>query len=230
MTALEELSDVIRNHVTGEIQNASVAFASSTNVVLSQLEFDLNNRIFGPIVYAAGDLDSGLKAVQATMVEGIQAVFGEGALSNLVLAVLQCLFFNKLAIVKTGLAWLQENANIKLPRLSEHVLMPEQLELDNLLTTVMGHRIIAPSFSSSLPSGRLSEGGGTHLQREIRMSVDTVTKVLDLYENELKKDILVHYSLVGVWCVLLAMGLVGARGLKAKVYEEHGFRICQGVI
>ncbi|KAF9575823.1 hypothetical protein EC968_001611 [Mortierella alpina] len=213
-TALGDLTDIIRNLITAEIQDASTAFALSTNVALSQLESDLNNNVFGSIVQAAGELDSGLKAVQTAMIQGIQAVFGEGAFSKLVLTVLQCLFLNKLAIVANGFVWLQENANIRLPRLSEQVLMPEQVELENLLGSIMGDGMIAPSLPASMASDRLSEGEGAYSTRRISVTEDPVVNVLDLYEDELRKDLPVHYALVGMWYILLVMGLVGARGLK----------------
>ncbi|KAF9968159.1 plasma membrane fusion protein prm1 [Mortierella alpina] len=216
-TALDDLSDVIQSLVTREIQNASKAFALSTNVALSQLESGLNDNVFGSIVKSAGELGAGLKAVQETMIQGIQAVFGEGAFSLLVLSVLQCLFFKKLAVIESGLVWLQENANIRLPRLSEHVLVPEPTELYNLITNIMADRMPGPSSSPSLPSDRLSEGAGGYLQRGIRIAEDSVSEVLDLYESEVSKDLPIYYSLVGIWYLLLAMGLVGTRGLKTNI-------------
>ncbi|CAO3565561.1 unnamed protein product [Mortierella alpina] len=216
-TALDDLSDVIQSLATREIQNVSKAFALSTNVALSQLESGLNDNVFGSIVKAAGELDSGLKIVQETMIQGIQAVFGEGAFSLLVLSVLQCLFFNKLAVVQSGLVWLQENANMRLPRLSESVLMPEPTELYNLITNIMGDRVPDPSSSPSLLSDRFSEGDGRYPQRGIRVTEDSVSRVLDLYESEVRKDLPVYYSLVGIWYLLLAMGLIGTKGLKTNI-------------
>ncbi|KAG0214776.1 plasma membrane fusion protein prm1 [Mortierella sp. GBA30] len=212
-TALEDLSDTILSLVDGPIHDASKSFAVETNTILSNLETDLNTNVFGVIVRAAGELNSGLAIVQTTLVQGVETVFGQGPFGKLILSVLQCLLFNKFHAVESGLIWLQDHAQIKFPRLSENVLVLEQNKLNDLIATATA---AAVNDVAESPLRRSTPGNMNFLQQNVQMAKSAVDKVLSGYENDLREDLPVYYGLIGVWGMVLAMGLVGARVLWTR--------------
>ncbi|KAG0272542.1 hypothetical protein BGZ95_011702 [Linnemannia exigua] len=128
--AITSLSKTIFDSIQGAIQAASVTFSTETNSALSAVETDLNEAVFSEIIRAASDLNNALASVQATLVDGIRTVFGDSIIAKLVGAVLQCLLFNKLEAVERGLSWVQKNAQISLPRVTDDMLMMDRTQLD----------------------------------------------------------------------------------------------------
>src|SRR5690606_29170007 len=103
------------------------------NIAIASIEADLNASVFGAIIHAAGELSSTLATVQTSLIEGVRAVFGNGLFGKLILVVLQCVLFNKLSVIENGLSWIESNAYVSLPRVSEDVLVMEQAELNRLI-------------------------------------------------------------------------------------------------
>ncbi|KAF9168298.1 hypothetical protein BGX21_011401 [Mortierella sp. AD011] len=161
---LTDVSDLALEAVNRAMSITSQTFANKTNTMLLNVEVDLNTNVFSNITQAAGEINASLLQVQSTLVQGIQGVFGDGAFGQLVLTVLQCLLLNKLAVLETGLVWIQQNAKIDLPRLPNDVLMIEPSEMNNLLLDAVNG---IPSISN-WNSSRVIEGIFNKFEEEQR--------------------------------------------------------------
>ncbi|KAF9129544.1 hypothetical protein BGW39_004058 [Mortierella sp. 14UC] len=205
--ALTDLSEVIFDSIQGSLQAASVAFSTEANAALAVVEADLNKAVFAEIVRAASDLNSTLVKVQATLVDGIPTVFGDSIFAKLVGAVLQCLLFSKLEMVERGLGWVQENARINLPRVTDDMLMMDRTQLDAMVASsidsLMGtSQRPQPSLSNSM----LFPVGSSEAQR----IEGSISKVFTQYEDSLWRELPVYYGLIAVWVAILLLGLAGA--------------------
>ncbi|KAF9186949.1 plasma membrane fusion protein prm1 [Haplosporangium sp. Z 767] len=206
-TALQGLTDTALDLVNNTMYEASRTFATETNIAITSMETDLNMSVFGAIVHAAGELGSALTTVQTSLIEGVRAVFGNGLLGKLILAVLQCLLFNKLSVIENGLSWIETNAYVSLPRVSEDVLVVEQSELNRLIMASVAGTVI-PAVISSSPM--VLEKKSAYVKDKLGRIEDVIDRVLEKYEQQLLEELPVYYGLMGVWCVVLMMGLVGA--------------------
>ncbi|KAF9149967.1 plasma membrane fusion protein prm1 [Linnemannia schmuckeri] len=190
--AIADLSETIINSVQGAMQTASVTFSTETNSALAVVEADLNEAVFSEIIRAAVDLNSALVQVQTTLVEGVRTVFGESIFAKFAGAVLQCLLFNKLEAVGRGLSWVQDNAQIRLPRVTEDMLVMDRTQL-NALVVESANTLMSPS--SSVRGEKIE---------------NAMSRVYTQYEDALRRELPVYYGLVTVWLIILVLGLTGA--------------------
>ncbi|KAF9912206.1 plasma membrane fusion protein prm1 [Linnemannia zychae] len=201
--AITDLSAMIFNSIQDSMQAASLAFSTEVNAALSVVEAELNYTVFAEIVRAAGELNSALVKVQTTLVEGVRTIFGASIFAKLVGAVLQCLLFNKLEIVGRGLGWVRENAQISLPRVMDDILMMDKTQLDAIVassvSSLMGISLWADSPQPNSTSGW---SGAQRIE-------GSISKVFTQYEDSLRRELPVYYSLVAVWVVILLLGLIG---------------------
>ncbi|KAI8602055.1 hypothetical protein EDD21DRAFT_427943 [Dissophora ornata] len=201
---LTDLSDTVLQLVNSIMSTASVTFANETNIALSSLETDLNTQVFGSIVQASGEINAALTNVQTTLIQGIQTVFGDTAFGKLVIVVLQCLLLNKLEVVETGLTWIQNNARITFPRVSDDVLMMSSTEMNNLVLSAVNDLAGPPSPANSTSTAASnSAAGGGYVE-------GAIGKVFEQYENEVRRGLPVYFGLIGVWWIVLAMGVCGS--------------------
>ncbi|KAG0261268.1 plasma membrane fusion protein prm1 [Mortierella polycephala] len=207
-TALQGLTDTALDYVNSTMYGASRTFATETNIAIASMETDLNASVFGAIVHAASELGSTLAVVQTSLIEGVRAVFGNGLFGKLILAVLQCLLFNKLSVIENGLSWIESNAYVSLPRVSEDVLVMEQAELNRLVMASVAGTVNPTVPPSSSPI--VLEKESAYVKDKLRRVGDVIDRVLVKYEQQLLEELPVYYGLMGVWCAVLAMGLVGA--------------------
>ncbi|KAF9198953.1 plasma membrane fusion protein prm1, partial [Haplosporangium sp. Z 27] len=181
-TVLTNVVDLALESVNNAMSTTSITFANKTNTMLQNVEIDLNANVFNNIIRAAQEMNGTLVQVQSTLVQGIQAVFGDGAFGQLVLAVLQCLLFEKLTIVEIGLTWIQENAKITLPRLSGDILMMDPEEMNKLVAEAVNEM---PMMNSS----EIFEG------------------FFEKVKQDQREMLPVYYGLIGIWVVVFLMGV-----------------------
>lgn len=212
-TAVDNLSGKIFNLVNDVMNTTSIAFATETNNQLAALETDLNTNVFGGIVNAASQVSSSLNTVQETLQQGVQRAFAQ-PFSGLVLAVLQCLLLNKIAMVESGLKWVQEHAHITLLRLENDVLVMDQADVDKFVSAAIDNMESDNSTGSN--EGEQDDDGSNAFQL-IGRAID---KVFTVYERELERGLPIFYALVGVWGVVVVMGLVGV-GMQFVKYRKN---------
>ncbi|KAF9352166.1 plasma membrane fusion protein prm1 [Mortierella sp. AD094] len=199
MAVMTDVSDVALEAVNSAMSATSRTFANKTNTMLLNLEVNLNINVFSDITQAAGEINTSLLQVQATLVQGIQAVFGNGAFGKMVLTVLQCLLLNKLAVLEAGLVWIQQNARIVIPRLPDDILMIEPDEMSKLVLDAV----------NGIPGSSTWNSSGV------------IDGVFNKFEEEQRQMLPVYYGLVGLWFVILVMGIVVLLR-RSLVQPTHG--------
>ncbi|KAF9353380.1 plasma membrane fusion protein prm1 [Mortierella sp. NVP85] len=204
-SALENVSDMMANLVGDVMKTTSVAFSSATNQQLTAVENDLNANVFGGIVKASTDMSTALSTVQETLSQGVQTAFGSAPFGKLVMAVLQCLLLNKLAIVETGLKWVQEHAHVTLPRVSEDVLILDKVDLDRFVSAAIEKTDKEPSNESSEEGEAAAENQSGPMQ----MIGRAIDKIFTMYERELRRGLFIYYALMIVWVIVVVFGLGG---------------------
>ncbi|GJJ68254.1 phosphoribosyl 1,2-cyclic phosphate phosphodiesterase [Entomortierella parvispora] len=216
-STLTDLSDEALDFVNGAIQSSSIAFATQTNDALARVESSLNTDVFGEIVQAAAEMDTALNSVQSTLIQGIQAVFGSTLFGKLALAVLQCLLLNKLIIIESGLAWIQQNARISLPRLKDDVLMVNQTLVNQLVNEALALGTSSPATASTAGA----RTGGI-LLRKTQVVEEAIGKVFSEYESRLRGELPVFYGLVLAWVAVVVMGAIGTMAIAAMTAGAAG--------
>ncbi|KAF9337615.1 plasma membrane fusion protein prm1 [Podila minutissima] len=182
---LTTFSHTVLLDVRRAMTRSSAQFARDTNDELARLESTINAQVFGAIVRSAGEMASALEIVQMSLVEGVQEVFG-GLFGALVLAVLGCLLLNKLDRVRAGLIWVQNHAQMSLPRLAPEVLVVSQARVDRMMQKAMEGQ-----GSGGSPQQQQGQGQG---QEQIGV---VVARILARYEDQLRGELPVYYGLGG---------------------------------
>ncbi|KAI8358736.1 hypothetical protein B0O80DRAFT_441345 [Mortierella sp. GBAus27b] len=208
-SAIGNISNMMLDLINNVIRDTSVAFAKATNEQLQAVETDLNTNVFGGIVSAASNVSTALATVQDTLMQGVQSAFGTALFGKLVIAVLQCLLLNKLAIVESGLVWVQEKAHITLPRLEDDVLMMDKVDVDKFVSAAV----------NSNSTGTEGGGAGGVAAGALQLIGHALDKIFTAYQRELGRSLPVYYALVAVWGSILLMGLVGA-GIHYVVHRR----------
>lgn len=200
---ITDLSATILSSIQGAMQTASTTFSTEANSALSIIEADLNETVFSEIIRAAADLNNALVQVQTTLVDGVRTVFGESIFAKLVGAVLQCLLFNRLEAVERGLGWVQNNAQIRLPRVTEDILIMDKAQLEALVGKG-ADTLMSPSSSPA-------EGGASLPVEQVGAErvEGAIGKVFTRYEEGLRRELAVYYGLVTVWLIIVVLGLTG---------------------
>jgi hypothetical protein len=208
---ITDLSATILNSVQGAMHTAAVTFSTEANSALSVVEADLNEAVFSDIIRAAADLNNALVQVQTTLVDGVRTVFGESIFAKFVGAVLQCLLFNRLEAVERGLRWVRDNAQIRLPRVTEDMLMMDGAYLEALVAEA-ANTLISPSSLPPPPPPTALQGGSLLRvgQAGAQKVEGAISKVFTQYEDMLRRELPMYYGLVGVWLAVLVLGLTGA--------------------
>ncbi|KAG0087721.1 plasma membrane fusion protein prm1 [Podila epicladia] len=203
---LTTLSHTVLLDVRRAMAHSSAQFAHDTNAELARLESTINTQVFGAIVRSAGEMASALENVQTSLVEGVQEVFG-GLFGALVLAVLGCLLLNKLDRVRTGLVWVQNHAQMSLPRLAPEVLVLSQARVDRMVRNAMeGQGFVAM---------KQQQGQG---QEQIGV---VVSRILARFEDQLRWELPVYYGLVLVWVAVVALGVAGVYFRRRETNNEN---------
>ncbi|KAF9426839.1 plasma membrane fusion protein prm1 [Podila epigama] len=182
---ITHLSLIAQSQIQQAMTSASFKFSNETNAIVTAFETDLNERVFGAVAASAKEMSSALAQVQRSLVEGVYEVFG-GLFGELVLAVLRCLLLNKLDKVQAGLFWVQNHAQMTLPRLAPEVLIISVGRMDQVVNIAMGNEAVT------------SRAG-------MEMGL-WVGQVLDRYEEGLRRELSVYYSLVMVWVIVFLAG------------------------
>ncbi|KAG0319646.1 plasma membrane fusion protein prm1 [Dissophora globulifera] len=217
-TLVINLSQTIFRLVNDMMATASVAFANETNAGVISLETDLNANVFGVISRAAGEANAALANVQTTLVSGIQSVFGDTPFGKVVLAVLQCLLLNKLVMVETGLTWVQQNAHIALPRVSDDVLMLDPAEMNRLVSEAVYNVVQAPPEMSGPKDDRV------YSQSKAMQVKKAIDSIFEGYKEVLRRELPVYYGLIGVWWVVVAMGVAGVGAMLCATSRNSAQR------
>ncbi|KAG0344907.1 plasma membrane fusion protein prm1 [Podila humilis] len=202
--ALRDLSRTIVTEIRESMTRSSAKFAHDTNLEIEQLETHFNQNIFGAIVHATKEMSTVLTEAQTSLERGVEGIFG-GLFGALVMAVLSCLLLNKLGKVKAALIWVQGHAQMSLPRLSPEVLILSQARVDKMLQVTMASSSLLLDRGGGVGNTTFGDERGGRTVGGQAVGV-LVTRILDEYEDQIRQELPVYYSLLAVWGVIVVLG------------------------
>ncbi|KAF9898500.1 plasma membrane fusion protein prm1 [Lobosporangium transversale] len=201
-TSLTELSITVSRQVNDAISSHSTLFATGVNDGLLNIETELNTHVFDLIAVAARRISAALIDVERVIVDGVRSVFGEdNVFEKVTLTVLQCLLFNRMMMIESGLSWVQHNARLELPRVSENILMVNSTEINRFVAETLHGAALFDRLANAINTNKEDKGA-------IKLAQIVIEKVLLEYERKLHQDLPIYYALMSVWCAIVLMGLL----------------------
>ncbi|KAI5791650.1 hypothetical protein DFH27DRAFT_461740, partial [Peziza echinospora] len=117
-TAVPELAEQVggfAGDVVDLLNNASMKFAASTNMVTQNITDELNKEIFGWLQDGTTSVNNTLNVFSKEMSNGINKYLGGTPLEKPIEDVINCLIGLKIESLQKGLTWLKDHAKITFP-------------------------------------------------------------------------------------------------------------------
>ncbi|KAE8452865.1 hypothetical protein EG329_013137 [Mollisiaceae sp. DMI_Dod_QoI] len=193
--------------VVDALKNASTAWALGANAVINSTNTKVNDDVFGWVNTTTTALNDTLNAFSDEMTLALNATFGGTILYEPVTGLYECLIGLKIATFEKVITWVQDNAHVTFPEFQTDVF------------SLGAEASIAPNASSS--DSFLSTPGNSTTDQITTAIIKVTTKV----EEAIRQEAIIAGCLVGVWFVVVLMGL--ARVLFAlfsrdKTHAEGG--------
>ena len=115
-------TQTIENEITNAIGIDSAAYAAAVNKWLDDTTATVNNDVFGFANTATNAVNNTIVQFYQKIESGVHSTFDGTAFSAPIIEFLRCIVGNKVFALEKGLAWLKENLNLRLPRVSPDVL------------------------------------------------------------------------------------------------------------
>jgi hypothetical protein len=172
--------------VVGSLNNASVSWSGGVNGAVGKLDDKMNDDILGWVNVTTSAVNNTLNGFVDEMSKTLNTTFSGTPLYDPIKDVLNCLIGLKIAGVQKGLTWVQDNAHISFPGVSNN-------------TFSLG-ALAAKSDSDSAAELLADPNGKT--TDEI---TEAVTHVIEKLMDGIQKEALISTALVCIW-LFIAMG------------------------
>ncbi|TKY85406.1 hypothetical protein EX895_005568 [Sporisorium graminicola] len=200
-TSLAHLSSDVIAVVNDHSRNASLEFSTSANAIIAQVETQLNEHVFRWVDTTTSTMNATLNTFVDGITESLESTFGGTPFNAPLQTFVQCIVGQKVAGIERALTWMHDNAYVNFSLVPEDVLMlgPEEKEA-----------MLRPVREAMLGDGDHGDGGGV------------VEHVTGRYLKHLQQEKVMFAALVGVYGVILLVGLVVV--LYATIAERGGDR------
>jgi hypothetical protein len=189
-----ELTDQVAgfaDKVVTSLQNASTSWANGVNGAIDNLDKEINDDVFGWVNTSTTAVNDTLNVFVDQMTTTLNDTFGGTILYDPIKEVLNCLIGLKIAGVQKGLTWVNENAHVNFPGVSN----------DTFSLGALAEKSDSDSASQLLadPSGKAK---------------DEITEAVEHVVNEMMSGIqteaLISTALILIWLFLAFGGLAWA--------------------
>ncbi|BGO95607.1 hypothetical protein NBRC10512_006775 [Rhodotorula toruloides] len=180
-----QFSSSVMGALNEKMRDASESWANGTNKVILGLQDDVNNNLFGWVNDTTTSLNSTMNGFYTEITDTITEIFNGTVLEDPALNLIYCLLGSKVDSISTALTWLHDHAHLSLPTVSPSALLLSQNRTDDLTATLTN-----PHSTISAPS--------------------IAEKMVNAYERNLEQQRLGFIVAIGVWVLVVLMGLVGA--------------------
>ncbi|KAJ1930689.1 plasma membrane fusion protein prm1 [Tieghemiomyces parasiticus] len=142
------------NDVTGTMNRTSTEFAGRINAGLNTTESFINDDLFGPVRDGTAQLNSTLDIIINDTRDVIGKLFNDTPIGTPAMDFVNCAFIKKLEAVGSLFNYINQAANVTLPRVDPDVLVVGAESLDHALATLnaglVGHYIGTPDDARAL--------------------------------------------------------------------------------
>ncbi|BGP11367.1 plasma membrane fusion protein prm1 [Rhodotorula toruloides] len=180
-----QFSSSVMGALNEKMRNASESWANGTNQVILGLQDDVNNNLFGWVNDTTTSLNSTMNGFYTEITDTITKIFNGTVLEDPALNLIYCLLGSKVDSISTALTWLHDHARLSLPTVSPSALLLSQNRTNDLTATLTN-----PNSTISAPS--------------------IAEKMVNAYERNLEQQRLGFIVAIGVWVLVVLMGLFGA--------------------
>lgn len=162
---------------------ASKNWTSETNLFLGDQETQLNEELFGWIQSATNTVNGSVNSLMLDLNQGL-SIFNGTVFYSPMRTIVYCVIGRKLEEIQEGLAWVHENAVLTIPQVSENLL-------SNELSSIIG-----------------SDNSNSTTQSYEAKLESALDRLIDLYKNQLKTELLIAICLLSVWFLQVIFGTI----------------------
>jgi len=189
-----ELTNQVANFaekVVGSLNNASMSWSKGVNGAVGSLDNKLNDDIFSWVNSSTTAVNNTLNAFVSEMSKTLNSTFGGTPLETPIKEVLNCLIGLKIASFQKGLTWVQDNAHVSFPGVSND-------------TFSLG--AIAAKSDSDSAAELLADPNGK-AKDEI---TEAVMYVIEKLMSGIRQEALIATALILIWLFIAIGGYVYA--------------------
>ncbi|GAA5844266.1 hypothetical protein JCM9279_001748 [Rhodotorula babjevae] len=196
-----EFSSSVTGTLNEKMELSAAEWAQSTNRAVLGVEDGINTNLFGWVNDTTTTLNSTMVGFYTEITDAITDVFNGTILEDPALGLVYCLVGSKVDAVSTALTWLHAHAHLSLPTVSPSLLTLSQNQTDELTASLTN-----PESAVSAPS--------------------IADKMISAYRRSLEQQRMGFLVAIGIWLLVLVMGLVGVWWRAAG---ERAWRRWRGV-
>ena len=182
---VSDFSDNIANSINQSMYNQSAAYANGINSKVDVVQSTINTALFGWINGSTTLLNTTINNFYTEVEHLVSNLFNGTILEDPALNFVQCLIGNKVDDIEEALTFLQDNLAITIPRIADDILV---------LSAQSINEATAPIASAAVGNG----GSG---------SQGLIGGAIALYEDSLREEVLVFGIFMGIWGIVLSMGI-----------------------
>ncbi|GAA5872068.1 hypothetical protein JCM16303_000966 [Sporobolomyces ruberrimus] len=179
-----EFSNSVIASLNSKMNESSADFAARSNEAIGSVESGINEDLFGWVNGTTEALNSTINGFYDGLTSEISNVFDGTVLEDPILNLVFCLVGSKVDAISTALTWMHSHAHITLPTVSPTILM-----LSSNRSQELTDRLTSPDSAVSMTS--------------------IVERMLRAYERSLEQQRLGFCIAIGIWVLVVLMGLVG---------------------
>ena len=175
--------------------SVSTAYATAVNKWLDDKTASVNNDLFGFANTATNAINGTIVQFYQTIENGVHSTFDNTAFAAPIIEFLRCVVGNKVFALEKGLAWLKENLNLRLPRVSPNVLKLGAGNVSELATPV----------SAAAALGGAGNGNGTTAASD---ESGIMSRAFEAYRKVLKGEVIMFSVFLAVYVLVVLSALV----------------------
>ena len=202
--ALAEEVGQIAGLVVGKLENASGSWANGTNDAITDINNDINHKVFGWVNVTTGAINNTLNVFVNDTIDVLNQTFGGTVLYGPVTGIFECLVGLKVASFQKGLDWVSDNANVDFPTIP-----------NNTFSLGAAASLAGPSASNASESFLASPGSETTNAIE-----GAVLKVTNHLVNGIRTEAIISTCVLLIWVIILLLGIM--RALYVGLRHEKG--------
>ncbi|KAF8444805.1 hypothetical protein L210DRAFT_3394754 [Boletus edulis BED1] len=184
--SVQDLSNAIATQMNNSMYNQSAAYAGGISAKVETVQSSINNGLFGWVNGTTTTLNSTLNNFYTDIQNLVSTVFNGTILEAPAQDFIKCLIGSKVDAIEEALTFLNQNLNVNLPEVNETVLVLSSADIDEITQPIATAAIGGTSSNSQGLVGRL----------------------VATYVDSLKKEQLMFSIFMGLWGVVVLMGLV----------------------
>lgn len=183
--SVKDLSNSIAAQINSSMYNQSASYASQVNSRVDTMQSSINNGLFGWVNGTTTTLNTTLNDFYTDVQNLVSTVFNGTVLESPAQNFVKCMLGSKVQALEEALTFLNENLNVDLPRVNNSVLVLSPNDVNE---------ITQPIATAAIGGGQDNSSG-------------LIGRLVATYVNSLKKERIMFALFLGLWGVVVMMGL-----------------------